>query len=155
VTARAATLGLVLLALGACAPKPPPGFDAGRLDAAVGAAIGTPSTCVLVARKGQDRPFYRYGSNVTCGRALPACEGAAATTRAGYRLRAVAAGGAAVKLSCDSNPERSRTVAWAAGASPSRPDIVYAAFMDVENDRALPGRVMADRLTAALTRSGL
>ena len=147
-----AALALFTLALAACAPRPPEGFDADAVDSAIERAIGGPGTCVLIGRRGETRPFHRYGSNVTCGRVLPSCIGAD-ETRAADLLKAAAAGEPAVQRSCPTAPDNSRSVGWAAGAAPTKPDVVYAAYM--EGDRALPGMVMTDRLRAALERAGL
>ena len=143
---------LLALTLAACAPRPPEGFDADAVDSAIERAIGGPGTCVLLARRGETRAFHRYGSNVTCGRVLPACVGAA-ETKAADLLTAAAAGGPAVRRSCPTAPDNSRSVGWASGPTPTKPNVVYAAYM--EGDRALPGMVMADRLRAALERAGL
>lgn len=143
---------LVALTLAACAPRPPEGFDADAVDSAIERAIGGPGTCVLLARKGETRAFHRYGSNVTCGRTLPSCVGAE-TGKVADLLDAAAAGGPVVHRSCPTAPDNSRSVGWASGVAPDKPNIVYAAYM--EGDRALPGMVMSDRLRAALERAGL
>ena len=147
-----AALPVLILALAACAPRPPAGFDGDALDTAIERAMGGPGTCVLLAERGQTRAFHRYGSNVTCGRVLPSCE-AAAELKASDLLKAAAAGGPAVARSCPTAPDGSRSVGWASGAAPGKPNVVYAAYM--EGDRALPGMVMADRLRAALEKAGL
>lgn len=147
-----AALVFLTLALNACAPRPPAGFDGDALDSAIERAMGGPGTCVLLARRGEPRPFHRYGSHVTCGRELPSCIGTE-TTKAADMLKVAAAGGPVVQRSCPTAPDGSRSVGWAAGAAPGKPDIVYAAYM--EGDRALPGMVMADRLRAALEQVGL
>lgn len=143
---------LLALTLAACAPRPPEGFDADALDSAIERAIGGPGACVLVGRRGETRAFHRYGSNVTCGRVLPSCVGAGEEKVADL-LKATAAGGPVVQRSCPTAPDNSRSVGWAAGPAPGKPDVVYAAYM--EGERALPGMVIADRLRAALEKSGL
>jgi hypothetical protein len=152
VTRGLTALALLTLALAACAPRPPEGFDADTIDSAIERAMGGPGVCVLLARRGEKRAFHRYGSNVTCGRILPSCLGEE-TVKVANLLDKTAAGGPPVQRSCPTAPDRSRSVGWAAGPAPGQPDIVYAAYM--EGDRALPGMVMADRLTAALERAGL
>jgi hypothetical protein len=148
---QAAALVLLLppLLLAACAPKAPKGVERASLDEAVARAIGDPSTCVMMAEAPSGRVVYRYGSHVTCGRKLPMCEGE--SEYAVSNLLRAASHGIVAADSCPTVADGSRTVGWAAG--PARPGLVYAAVM--EGERALPGRVMADRLQVAFRRAGV
>ncbi|MDZ4371423.1 MAG: hypothetical protein U1C74_08395 [Phenylobacterium sp.] len=149
---EAVGLGATLaLALCACSPGAPPGVDRERLDAAVSRGVGDPSTCVLIGEAGGGRQLYRYNTFAACSRELPACEGQAVRT-ASDLLRRVAGDGQPVMTSCDTAGDASRGVGWAAGPIEGT-DLVYAAVM--EGDRALPGRMMADRLEGVFRRSGV
>lgn len=146
------TLGaLAALTLSACAPDAPPGVEKADLDDAVSRAIGDPNTCVLIAEHGGGDVVYRYNTATICARSHPACDGPGTTT-VGDRAEAAATRGEAVQLSCNTTADASRGVGWASGPIPGK-DLVYAAVM--EGDRALPGRIMADRLGSAFERAGL
>lgn len=148
-TTRAAGLLLAAFVLSACTPNAPEGVDKAVLDEAVGKAIGDPGTCVLIAERG--RTVYRFGSNVVCGRKLPACGGGLAQTP-GDLLDAVVARKTPMTASCPSNADGSRLVAWASGPIEGR-DMVYAAVM--EGDQVPPGVVIADKLDTAFRAAGL
>ena len=137
------------LAGAAFARGPPPGLDRDLLDAQVSRAIGDPNSCLLIAKAGSGKLYYRYNTHTACDRELPSCEGAA-ETKLGRLLERTVQTGAAVQLSCDSQPDGSRGVGWAAGPIAGT-DLVYAAMM--EGDRAFPGRMMADRLEGAFRRA--
>ena len=139
----------VALGLVACSPDAPPGVDRDELDAAVSKAIGDPATCVLIGEVGSARLLYRYNSVTACDRELPSCSGPG-TTRIGDVLKATAKDRQPRMLSCNSTPDASRGVGWASGPIAGT-DLVYAAMM--ESDRALPGRIMADRLSSAFRRA--
>lgn len=147
---RIAVLAGLAAVLAACSPGAPKGVDKAKLDDAVAAAVGDPSTCVLIAEVGGGQ-VYRYGTHQTCGRALPACDGTQTRT-AGDLLDAVAARPAAVAASCPTAADGSRSVGWAAGPIPGR-DLVYSAVM--EGQTAPPGIVMADKLARAFAGVGL
>ncbi|MDG2523076.1 hypothetical protein P7B02_16190 [Caulobacter segnis] len=137
-----------VLAVSACAPKPPAGVDAELLAQEIGNAIGSDSTCVLFARAGgSGQVVHRYGTHLTCGRTLPSCEGGSVTAA---DMLQRAAKGDVLSLSCDTRVEDARTVGWATGrvaqTGPAR-DLVYVAVM--EGDRALPGREIRTRIEAA------
>jgi len=145
----------VCLALGACS-KSAPGIDDARLSDAVGAAIGDPATCVILATKSGD-VAWRYGTHMTCSRALPDCSqgGGTVTVEA---LATLAAKGDERAISCRSVPDGSRSVGWATGPAPAakgatHEPLVYAAVM--EGERALPGREIKLRLENALADAGL
>jgi hypothetical protein len=142
---------LLALTLAACAPTAPPGVDKGRLDDAVSQAIGDPASCLLISKAGGGGTLYRYNTATACGRTLPACDGPGQRTVTDL-LKATAADGKARTLSCDTLPDGSRGVGWAAGPIEGT-DLVYAAMM--EGDRAFPGRMMADRLEGAFRRAGV
>ncbi len=146
---RAAGLLLAALLASACAPNAPKGVDKAVLDQAVGKAVGDPGTCVLIAQGG--KTVYRFGSNVVCGRKLPACGGGLAQTPDDL-LEAALASKTPMTASCPSNLEGSRLVAWASGPIEGH-DMVYAAVM--EGDNVPPGVVIADKLGAAFKSAGL
>jgi len=150
-SAGAAIFLTLALATAACSPKAPEGVDQQALDDAVGRAIGDPGTCVLISKAGEAKPVYRYNKLMICDRAWPACEGGGMRT-VNDLLAMTAKDGKARTLSCFTNPDGSRGVGWAAGPVPGKP-FVYAAVM--EGDRALPGRIMAERLAAAFQKVGL
>ena len=141
----------VLLLLAACSPSAPPGVDADELEAAVSRAIGDPASCLLIARAGSGQRLYRYNSATACDRELPSCEGPDAVKIAAVLDRAVK-DRQVRQLSCNSQADGSRGVGWSAGPIAGT-DMVYAAMM--EGDRALPGRVMSDRLESAFRRAKL
>ncbi|WP_309606985.1 hypothetical protein [Phenylobacterium sp.] len=153
-TRRAAGL-MALSVLYACAPAAPNGVDPDRLDAAVGQAIGDPASCLLIAEAPSGRVVYRYNTHTACARALPACDAPGTRTLDGL-LEATARDGQPRALSCSTTADASRGVGWASGAIAAKSGgkrLVYAAMM--EGDRALPGRMMSERLATAFRRAGL
>jgi hypothetical protein len=149
---RGLALGLLVCAafVAACSPKLPAGVDKRQLDLTVNDAIGDPNTCVLIGRP-DGTVVYRFGSHMTCGRRLPACEGAAART-AGDALAEIAAERTAKTTSCPTTPDGSRSVGWAWGKT-ARHDLVFVAVM--EGQTAPPGMVIADKLSDAFAKAGL
>jgi hypothetical protein len=145
-----ASLATVLLAA-ACGPKLPKGVDADKLQAAVSDAVGDPNTCVLIGRQGSAAVAWRYNTHTTCARRLPACDGAQTRT-VDELLKAAATDGKPRELSCGEPADPSRGVGWAAGPIAGR-GLVYAAAM--EGPRALPGRIMAEKLQGAFQDAGL
>ena len=145
-----AALLMAALALGGCGSKLPKGVDADKLDAAVSDAIGDPTTCVLIGRQGSGEVVWRYNTHTTCARSLPACDGPGGRTVEAL-LKQTAADGRPRTLSCNSAADASRGVGWASGPIAGR-GLVYAAVM--EGERALPGRIMAEKLEGALKDSG-
>ena len=142
--------------LSACAPRAPEGVDSAVLDEAVANAIGSPSTCVLVAENGGGKIVYRYGTHTVCARSINACD-APGTTTATAQLEA-ARKGVTRTASCDTAEEASRGVAWASAPLPvleGKPDrkMAYSAFM--ESDNALSGREAKLRLERAFEKAGL
>lgn len=147
----AGAAALAALFLTACSPGAPPGVDRDVLDAQVSRAIGDPNSCLLIAKAGSGKLYYRYNTHTACDRELPSCEaGGGGKTKVGRLLERAVKTGAAVQLSCDSKADGSRGVGWAAGPIAGT-DLVYAAMM--EGDRAFPGRMMADRLEGAFRRA--
>jgi hypothetical protein len=138
------------LALAACGPRLPKGVDPDKLKEAVSDAIGDPNTCMLIGREGSGEVVWRYNTYTTCARALPACE-APVTRTVGDLLRATAKDGRARQLSCSTSPDRSRGVGWSSGVIQGR-GLVYAAAM--EGERALPGRIMTEKIEGALQDAG-
>lgn len=147
----AAALSLAVLAAG-CAPSLPRGVDSVALEAALDDAVGDPNTCVLVGQARTGRLVWRYGSHGTCGKVWPACNGTEARSVEAL-LKTAGREGAEIWASCPSNPDRSRTVAWAAGPVPGRPDLVFTAVM--EGAKTPPGVVVGDKVRSALQRGGL
>ena len=149
----AALLGLAGLVLSACTPTAPKGVDKEKLDEAIAGAIGDPSTCLMLAEQDGGRRVYRYNNHGACDRALPACD-RAGTRKLDDLLKDTLKDGQPRALSCNTDANASRGVGWASGviAGKNGP-LVYAALM--EGDRALPGRMMAERLERAFTKAGL
>ena len=145
-----AALALAGLALAGCGSQLPKGVDPSKLDEYVSDAIGDPNTCVLIGRQGSGEIVWRYNTHTTCGRTLPACD-TPGTRTVGDLLKATARDGQPRTLSCDSSPDRSRGVGWASGPIAGH-KLVYAAVM--EGQRALPGRIMAEKLEGALQDAG-
>lgn len=143
--------GLAALTAAACSPQAPEGVSKPALDAAVSKALGDPNTCVLIAKAGSGKVVYRYNTHVACGRKYLACEGDASRS-ADDLLAAAAKGAPTLAASCPTSADGSRSVGWAAGPIPDR-DLVFAAVM--EGDKALPGRVMGERLQGAFEKAGL
>ncbi len=144
--------GLVLCALlaASCAPPAAKGLPKDALDAAIGGAVGDPSTCVVIAERSSLRVVYRYGDAFSCGRTLPACDQAGRIDA----LEALKFAAAGRMTSCPTAPDGSRTVGWSADRVPSKTrDLVYSAVM--EGERALPGREMHARLYDAFVASGV
>jgi hypothetical protein len=147
-------IALMLTVLAGCsAPSGGgPGLPEDRLEKAIGAAVGSPETCVLLADRASGHVVYRYGQLFNCQRGLPACDrkGAMSATDA-LALAAVPGGRGA---SCPSNDDGSRMVGWAEGRVNSRArDLVYSAVM--EGQTALPGHEIAARLDGAFQQAGL
>jgi len=138
-------------ALAACAPQAPKGVSKDKLDDAVGGAIGDPATCVLIAERPSGKVVYQFNNHIACGRLLPACAGQARQT-VQQLLSATVADGQARMASCTWPNDPSKGISWAAGPIPGK-DLTYAALM--EGQRALPGRMMAERLEDAFKASGV
>jgi len=154
---RALLISLSAIALLAACNQAPKGSDVHQLDAAVGAAIGDPNTCVLLVEKGSGNVVYRYGGHRACNRVLPACTDPAATLTA-EALGKLAAAGDTRTISCDGGPGGVDRVAWASGPAPKSADstagdLAYAALM--VGPTVLPGREIAIRLEAALVKGGM
>src|SRR5579872_1351424 len=149
---RQAILACGLAALAACTPPSGRGLNKTALDNAIGAAIGDPTTCVMLADRVSGQVVYRYGDAIECGRTLPACDRSGTMTVQGALPFATV--GAGRFVSCPSVADGSRTVGWAeARVQSGRRDLVYSAVM--EGERALPGHEMAARLTDAFAAAGL
>jgi hypothetical protein len=148
--------GLVVLAaagLSACAPKLPSGVDESVLTQAVGRAIGSSSTCVVIADT-SGKLVWRGGGYITCSRGLPTCEGAESNAEALVKANV---GKPARFLSCASPAAANNTVGWAIGPVPtgdSQPErhLTYVAVM--EGERALPGLEIKDRVERAFKKAG-
>jgi hypothetical protein len=150
---RLGSAGLALAAaalLAACGPRLPKGVDPDKLNDAVSDAIGDPNTCMLIGRQGSGQVVWQYNTHTTCARTLPACDTRGSRT-VDDLLKAVAKDGKVRELSCDSAPDGSRGVGWSSGVIQGR-DLVYAAVM--EGPRALPGRIMSEKIEDALKDGG-
>jgi hypothetical protein len=154
---RAAAGLLVLAAVGlsACSGGLPKGVDEEKVDSEISSAIGDPNTCVLVGEQGSGKIVYRYNTHTACARKLPDCAASGATLQTvDDLLKAVAKDGQPRAMSCNSAADGSRGVGWAAGTLNGKgKGLVYAGVM--EGDRALPGRIMNERLADALADAGL
>ena len=154
--ALAAIAGLAAAQLCACAPKSAPGqgqgLDTSALDNQIAAAIGDPSTCVLLADGQTGNVVYRYGTDFNCARTMPACDVAGVmNAKTGLQYAKRPDGRMA---SCASVPDGSRQVGWAAGRVQStKRDLIFSAAM--EGERALPGHEMNARLFDAFSKAGL
>ncbi len=149
---RALAIAGALVAIAACTPPSARGLDHDALDNNIGAAIGDPATCVLLADRASGKVVYRFGEPQACDRALPACDAPGTLTAAGALAFAMRPNGRLV--SCPSVPDGSRTVGWAAAHVPnSKRDLIYSAVM--EGDHALPGQEISARLADAFADSGL
>jgi hypothetical protein len=149
-------LGLASLAatmmLAACAKTPGAGLPSDALDQAIGAGIGDPTTCVVIAARAGHKILYHYGNAFNCRRGLPACDRPGTLSAEGALALADAPGGRTA--SCPSSPDGARTVGWAQGRAASRSrDLIYSAVM--EGERALPGQEMSARLDDAFQKVGL
>jgi hypothetical protein len=156
---RAALILTAALVLAACSPDAPKGADKATLDEAVSRAVGDPNTCVMIAERMEGgkggKVVYRYNTATTCDRSWPACD-TPNLRKLKDVLEATARDGQPRRLSCNTTPDGSRGVAWAAGpiaGSAAGAPLVYAAVM--EGERVFPGRMMADRLARAWARAGL
>ncbi|HZZ89361.1 MAG TPA: hypothetical protein VFE13_13615 [Caulobacteraceae bacterium] len=123
-----------------------------QLDNQIAAAIGDPTTCVLLADRATGKVVYQYGVDFNCARGLPACD-APGTLNARSALQYATRPGGRF-ASCASLPDGSRMVGWAEAAAPStKRDLIYSAVM--EGQRALPGHEMNARLYDAFQKAGL
>jgi hypothetical protein len=154
--------GLVALAalaasgavLSGCAPKLPDGVDDEALAQAVGRAIGSPSTCVVIG-DASGKLVWRGGGYTTCARNLPPCDGGGAVTA--EAVMKVSVGKPARFASCPSPTGGANTVGWAIGPVPTgegkpQRNLTYVAVM--EGERALPGREVQDRVESAFAKAG-
>ena len=137
--------------LAGCAPGAPAGVKKDDLDAAVSHAIGDPATCLMIADQGSGKVVYRYNNNVACGRVLPSCEGSVRRTTEDL-LKATLKDPRPRMTSCTWPNDPSKGISWAAGPIPGK-GLAYAALM--EGNRAMPGRMMAERLDNAFKSVGL
>jgi len=139
---RRAALFASLVLLSACS-KLPDGVDKNALVDNVGAAIGDPATCVVLAQVNTGEVIWRSSHNTVCTVERQACTRPGVTTVLA-RVKEAAAGQTIV-TGCES-------VSWAAGPT-ARPGVVYAAVM--YGERALPGMEMERRLKDAFADAGL
>ncbi|MBI1682930.1 hypothetical protein [Caulobacter hibisci] len=146
---------LVLLAgavaLAGCGPKLPKTVDQGALTEQVGRAIGSASTCVLIA-DAKGKTVWTGGGYITCSRNLPTCEGQVTTAQEVLKANLSTP---ARFISCDS--AGANTVGWAMGPVPAGKGravsgLRYVAVM--EGERALPGIEVQDRVERAFVRAG-
>lgn len=149
---NAIAFAAVALGAAACGPNAPTGVSKDALDQAVSRAIGDPATCVLIAERPTGRVVYRYTySHVACARSLPACDGSGTRT-VDQLLAATLKDGQPRTLSCVWPNDPSRGISWASGPIPGK-NLTYAALM--EGQRALPGRMIAERLDGAFKDTGV
>ena len=130
-------------------------MPSGQLDSQIAAAVGDPSTCVLVADAASGKELYRYGEHFNCDRELPACD--AVTPMNAH---------AALKLGRDPGRPDGQLQHPARSGSPhgrlgprvevqkrlSQPDLLGG---DGKAKRALPGHEINARLYDAFQKAGL
>ena len=155
---RALALIAIAAVATACSPKangPAPGgggLPSTQLDNQIAAAIGDPTTCVLIADAASGKVLYRYGDDFNCVRGLPACDAPGLISAKTALPFAARPGGRFA--SCNSLPDGPRQVGWAEGRVQSaRRALVYSAVM--EGQRALPGHEINARLYDAFNKAGL
>jgi hypothetical protein len=142
----------VAAGLCACTPKAGRSLHDTQLDNQIAAAIGDPSTCLLLADAKSGQVIYRYGDDFNCSRGLPACD-AAGTINAKAALQYATRPGGRM-TSCASVPDGSRQVGWDAGqVQGAKRPLIFSAVM--EGERALPGHEMNARLYDAFQKAGL
>ena len=154
---RAAVVAAVVLVAGllaGCSPKLPEGIDEVRLTDGVGRAIGSDSTCVLLANA-KGKVVWRGGGYITCARNLPSCAGGPPVIAEAVLKEAL--GKPARFASCPTGTGGANTVGWAMGPVPTgegKParNLTYVAVM--EGERALPGREVQERVERAFERAG-
>lgn len=149
---KAILAAAALAAVSGCGPKAPEGIDVGVLDEAVGSALGDPTLCVMIVKRGSGQVVYRYGTHMNCAVSLPSCEGGGET-----HVEAVAKAAAKGATKSSSCPTTAGRVGWTAGPLPtSKPDkygdLAYAAAMN--SQRGLPGMEMGRRLERAFAKAG-
>jgi hypothetical protein len=128
------------------------GLPTTQLDNQIAAAIGDPTTCVLIADAATGKVLYRYGDDFNCTRGLPACDQPGLTNAKSALAFAAKPGGRFA--SCNSLPDGSRQVGWAeAPIAGARRNLVYSAV--IEGQRALPGHEINARLYDAFQKAGL
>lgn len=151
---RMRSLGLMLFAvLAGCAKAPAAStLPEDALEAAIGQAIGDPTTCVLLADPATGKTLYRYGQLFNCQRGLAACDRPG--TLSAQAALALADTPDGRRASCPSVADGSRSVGWAQGriTGGKRP-LLYSAV--IEGERALPGQEIAARLEGAFRKTGL
>jgi hypothetical protein len=149
---RALAFIAIAALLGACTPRAGKGLHDTRLDNQIAAAIGDPTTCVLLADRVTGKVVYRYGDDFNCSRGLPACDAPGLLNAKTALQFATRPGGRFA--SCASLPDGSRMVGWAeAPVQSSKRNLVYSAVM--EGQRALPGHEMNARLFDAFSKAGV
>jgi hypothetical protein len=152
------SVAVLAMLLYACAPKGGSagggagGLPSSQLDNQIAAAIGDPTTCVLVADRASGKVLYRYGDDFNCARGLPACDAPGLLNAKTALQFATRPDGRFA--SCNSLPDGSRTVGWAEGPVQStKYSLVFSAVM--EGQRALPGHEINARLYDAFSKAGL
>jgi hypothetical protein len=129
-----------------------PGLPSSQLDAQIAAAVGDPTTCVLIADAATGKVLYRYGDDFNCTRGLPACDQPGLINAKSALASASRPGGRFA--SCASLPDGSRRVGWAeARIQSTRRNLIYSAV--IEGQRALPGHEINARLYDAFQKAGL
>ncbi len=137
---------LCALALGGCGKSggaAAPRLPSDALEPAIGAAIGDPTTCVLIVDPASGKTLYQYGQSFNCARPYPACDRPGTlNARTALALAATPGGRGA---SCPLPGDSGNSVGWAEGTiAGGRRPMIYSAVMD--GPRALPGHEMAARL---------
>ena len=151
--ARAA-VGLILtLALIGCGAKAPKGIKAADLDDAIGNAIGDPTTCVIIVKKGSGEKVYQYGSNLNCSSQIPVCNVPGQTTVKDLARRAAAG---EEKTSSCAIPGGEGGVGYVIGPVPAtkteHQGLAYVASLN--GKRYLPGIEISARMDGAFKQAG-
>jgi hypothetical protein len=129
------------------------GLPTSQLDSQIAAAVGDPTTCVLIADAATGKVLYRYGDDFNCTRGLPACDQPGLINAKSALQFASKAGGGRF-ASCNSLPDGSRQVGWAeAPIASTKRALIYSAV--IEGQRALPGHEINARLYDAFQKAGL
>ena len=151
--ARAAVNLILTMALIGCAPKAPKGIDAAVLDDAIGSAIGDPTACLILVKKGSGEAVYQYGTNINCSAQIPICTGPGMTNV--KALAKAAAGGETRTSSCalaGGEGGAGYTSGPVPATKPQYQDLAYAA--SINGKRYLPGIEMQTRLEGAFKKAG-
>jgi hypothetical protein len=136
-----------------CAPKPPAGVNGAALETAMSKAVGDIGVCVMVVKTAGGEPVWTHGTFDNCHARLPTCAGGPAASAADRAPKAAA--GEVSTNSCSSDTP-GMSVAWTLGpAGSTSKGLAYVAVLQSPDEKALPGRELAERVNGAFTDGGL